>query len=59
MLSAVINIDYLCMYVFVCLFVFLAVTFQRGDGGLMSNGRYAKEILVLLLLFLIRAGEAL
>lgn len=29
-----------------CVFLsfFFTVTFQRGDGGLMSNGRYTKEI---------------
>lgn len=35
----------MCVRVCVCLFCFVfsnqtAVTFQRGDGGLMSNGRY-------------------
>ena len=32
----------------VCL-SFIIVTFQRGDGGLMSNGRYAKEFLFIII----------
>lgn len=32
----------------VCL-SFITVTFQRGDGGLMSNGRYAKKFLFIII----------